>query len=108
MIVGVSGGVGSYGIQFAKAFHPENTAVAICSGRYAKFVKSLGADVVIDYTDKTAFEEFLKQEKGTFDYIFDCVGGDAYLKKLDPLLKKLGVYSIAVGPIEHIGSENVE
>ncbi|KAI8377013.1 chaperonin 10-like protein [Blakeslea trispora] len=107
LIVGASGGVGSFGVQIAKASHAENTVVAICSGKNAELVKSLGADVVIDYTDHAAYEAFLEKEKGSFDHIFDCVGGDAYFKKLDPLLKKSGVFSTAVGPIEHIGSENV-
>ncbi|KAI8367891.1 hypothetical protein EDC96DRAFT_442028, partial [Choanephora cucurbitarum] len=60
LIVGASGGVDSYGVQFAKASHPQDTVVAICSGRCAEFFKSLGVDVVIYYTDKTVFEEFLK------------------------------------------------
>jgi NADPH:quinone reductase-like Zn-dependent oxidoreductase len=107
LIAGASGGVGSYGIQLAKAIHQSNQVVAICSGKNAAFVKSLGADRVIDYKDQDAYDQFLKEEHGTFDIVFDCVGGKKYHIELDPLLKKEGVYSTAVGPVKYIGSTNV-
>ncbi|KAI8086960.1 chaperonin 10-like protein [Gilbertella persicaria] len=107
LVVGASGGVGAYGIQIARAYNPENTVVGICSGKNAEFVKSLGADIVVDYTDKEAFKEFITRDKATFDHIFDCVGGDDYYNKLAPLLNKKGIYSTAVGPVEHIGSKPV-
>lgn len=108
-IVGASGGVGAYAIQIAKAINPENTVVGICSGKNAEFVKSLGADVVIDYKDKEAYDKFIETtEKGSFDIVFDCVGGENYHSQLDPLLKKTtGIYSSAVGPVQHVYSDSV-
>ncbi|KAL9543760.1 hypothetical protein MBANPS3_007960 [Mucor bainieri] len=107
LIVGASGGVGSYGVQFGKAINKENTVVGICSGSNAEYVRSLGADRIVDYKDKAAYNAFITEEKGTFDIVFDCVGGEEYFNQLDPLLKKGGVYSTAVGPMEHGGSEYV-
>lgn len=107
LIVGASGGVGSYGVQLGKAINKENTVVGICSGSNVEFVQSLGADRTVDYKDKAAYDAFITAEKGTFDIVFDCVGGEDYFNQLDPLLKKGGVYSTAVGPMAHGGSEYV-
>lgn len=106
LVVGASGGVGSYGVQIAKAINPENHVVGICSEKNIEFVKSLGADRIVNYRDKEEFDAFL-EEKVPFDIIFDCVGGEEYYNKLDGLLKKDGVFSTAVGPFEYFGSEHV-
>ena len=67
LINGASGGVGTYGVQIAKALGAEVTAV--CSGRNAELVRSLGADHVIDYTT----EDFAERPE-RYDLVIDNVG----------------------------------
>jgi NADPH:quinone reductase-like Zn-dependent oxidoreductase len=84
LIYGASGSIGSAGVQLAKYFGAEVTAV--CNTKNIEIVKSLGADKVIDYTK----EDFTKLSQ-TFDFVFDAVGKTSFFKTKH-LLKKNGIY----------------
>lgn len=74
-INGGSGGVGSFGIQFAKL---KGCYVATsCSSVNVDLCKSLGADQVIDYKSKDVVTELKKTQK--FDLVVDNVGTPADL-----------------------------
>jgi NADPH:quinone reductase-like Zn-dependent oxidoreductase len=83
LIHGGAGGVGHFAIQLAKSLgaHVATTANAEDSD----FVKSLGADEVIDYKTQK-FEEILKD----YDAVFDTVGGEVTDKSFG-ILKNGGI-----------------
>ncbi len=73
MINGASGGVGLMAIQIAKAMDCHVTAV--CSAKNATLVKSLGADVILDYN-----KDNILSDKKAYDVFFDCVSNQSYFK----------------------------
>jgi NADPH:quinone reductase-like Zn-dependent oxidoreductase len=78
LVRGASGGVGSVAVQIGKAFGAHVTALA--GPKNLDFVRSLGADEVLDYT--TTHSSGL----GSFDVIMDTVGTQhpAYRRLLAP------------------------
>ena len=89
LVIGASGGVGSYAVQLAKAFGAEVTGVS----RTAKLdlVRSLGADHVIDYTAQDFAD-------GTnhYDLIIDT-GGNSTIARLRRALTSRGTLVIVGG-----------
>ncbi len=82
LIIGASGGVGSYAVQLARAFGAEVTAV--CSAAKRERVLSLGATRVIDY----AREDYSSGDD-RYDLILD-IAGNSPLSRLRKVLTPTG------------------
>ena len=89
LIIGASGGVGSFAVQIAKAFGAEVTGV--CSTAKIDLVRSLGADHVIDYTR----DDFADGEH-RYDVILD-IAGNRRLSHLRRALAPRGTLVIVGG-----------
>jgi NADPH:quinone reductase-like Zn-dependent oxidoreductase len=89
LIIGASGGVGTYAVQLAKAFGAHVTGV--CSTTKVDLVRSLGADHVIDYTR----DDFAQGEQ-RYDVILD-IGGIPSLSRLRRALAPKGTLVIVGG-----------
>ena len=89
LIIGASGGVGSYAVQIAHGVGARVTGVS--SAAKADFVRSLGAERVIAY-DTAPQDDF----GGSYDAIIDT-GGDTPLPKLRSMLAPDGTLVIVGG-----------
>ncbi|NIK54343.1 NAD(P)-dependent alcohol dehydrogenase [Kribbella shirazensis] len=88
LIIGASGGVGSYAIQLAKAFGADVTGVA--STAKLDLVRSLGADRVLDYT-----RDDYADGTDHYDLILD-IAGNPKLSRLRRALTPTGT-AVLVG-----------
>jgi NADPH:quinone reductase-like Zn-dependent oxidoreductase len=89
LIIGASGGVGTFAVQIAKAFGAVVTAV--CSTAKMDLVRSLGADHVIDYT-----RDDFADGKQLYDAVLD-IGGNSRLSRLRRALTPVGRLVIVGG-----------
>jgi NADPH:quinone reductase-like Zn-dependent oxidoreductase len=89
LVIGASGGVGTYAMQLAKAFGAEVTGV--CSTTKSDLVISIGADRVIDYKR----EDFADGQQH-YDLIID-IGGNSSLSRLRRALTPKGRLVITGG-----------
>jgi NADPH:quinone reductase-like Zn-dependent oxidoreductase len=89
LIVGASGGVGTFAVQIAKAFGAEVTGV--CSTAKVDLVRAIGADHVVDYT-----REDFADGKLRYDVILD-IGGNRRLSHLRRALTAPGRLVIVGG-----------
>jgi NADPH:quinone reductase-like Zn-dependent oxidoreductase len=89
LIIGASGGVGTYAVQIAKALGGEVTGV--CSTSKVDLVRSLGADNVIDYT-----RDDFADGATRYDLVLD-IGGNSSLSRLRGTLAPHGTLVIVGG-----------
>lgn len=84
LIIGASGGVGTFAVQIAKAFGAKVTGVA--SEKNREYVLSLGADHFIDYRTTD-----IRTATPRYDFIFDTVGSYEFAQ-IKKILTPSGVY----------------
>lgn len=84
LIIGASGGIGHFAVQFAKL--DEALVTGVCSTARIELVKSLGADKVIDYT-----KEDIENQLETYDVIIDILHKTTF-RKIKRILSKNGKY----------------
>jgi NADPH:quinone reductase-like Zn-dependent oxidoreductase len=89
LILGASGGVGTFAVQVAKAYGAEVTGV--CSTAKVDLVQSIGADHVVDYTD-----EDVTRLGRRYDVVLD-IGGNTSLSRLRRVLTPRGRLVIVGG-----------
>jgi len=89
LIIGASGGVGTFAVQIAKAFGAQVTGV--CSTAKTGLVASIGADHVIDYSQ----HDFADGPR-RYDLILD-LGGNSPLSRLRRALTPAGTLVIVGG-----------
>jgi NADPH:quinone reductase-like Zn-dependent oxidoreductase len=89
LIIGASGGVGTFAVQIAKSFGAHVSGV--CSTTKVEMVRSIGADHVIDYTR----EDFAEGDQ-RYDLILD-IGGNSTLSRLRRALSSRGTLLIVGG-----------
>ncbi|WP_225000276.1 NAD(P)-dependent alcohol dehydrogenase [Cesiribacter sp. SM1] len=73
LVNGASGGVGSFAVQIARAYHASVTGV--CSSRHVEMVQQLGADRVVNYEEESPLPN-----TPTYDLIFDAHGTMSFSK----------------------------
>jgi len=94
LIVGSSGGVGTFAVQLAKYYGA--IVSAVCSSRNVEQSLSIGADMVIDYTK----EDFSKSGD-TYDLIL-AINGNCRLSAYKRLLNPGGIYVMVGGALSQI------
>lgn len=87
-----AGGVGTFAVQLAK--HLGATVAATAGTANVDFVRSLGADVAIDY-GKTDFADAIKD----YDLVFDLVGGEVRHRSFRVLKPRGTIVHLSVPPM---------
>jgi NADPH:quinone reductase-like Zn-dependent oxidoreductase len=95
VVYGASGSIGTAGVQLARHFGADITAV--CNTKNLELVRSLGADRVLDYTQ----EDFTRNGE-TYDLIFDAVGKHSFCRCRHSLAPGGTYMSMDLGFLYHL------
>lgn len=95
LVQAASGGVGHLGVQLAKALGAY--VIGTASGKNEAFVRSLGADEFIDYTQNTVEESL-----GDLDLVFDTAGADTIFASASVLKSNGRLISIAYAAMDKV------
>lgn len=87
-----AGGVGSLAIQFAKIAGAR--IITTASQKNHKYVKDLGADIVIDYTRENFVDRIKKEFPDGIDLVYDTIGGQTCQDSLNIIKSKGRLVSI--------------
>lgn len=98
-----AGGVGGFAIQFAK--HAKAKVYTTASESHHEYVKSLGADEIIDYRKENFVESIKRFEPEGVDVVYDCVGGKTLRESFQCVKKEGCVVSIVNFNVETLGKE---
>lgn len=90
LVVGASGGVGTFAVQIARALGA--TVTGVCGPRNVGLVRSLGADHVVDYS----IQDFTAADR-RYDLVIDIAGSHSALE-CRRVLKPDGSYVVVGGP----------
>jgi NADPH:quinone reductase len=94
LVLGSSGGVGSFLVQLAARRGAQ--VLGVCSGPNVAYARGLGADDVIDYTTAEVGEAVRSRHPGGVDAIVDLVGDKPALTALSEQLRPGGRVASAV------------
>lgn len=98
-----AGGVGSLAIQIAK--NAGATVYTTASQKNQDYVKSLGADGIIDYQKDNFVEKISEWNPDGIDIVFDTLGGGTYTTSFEVLKPKGCIVSILEQPNEILSSQ---
>lgn len=81
LILGASGGVGTLAIQLAKSVGA--TVVGVASEKNHDYMKEIGADKTVDYSDGDVGKQVAELTGGSVDLIFHCSRGNSLSECMD-------------------------
>ena len=103
LIVGASGGVGGFAVQFANQIGAKVTAVA--SEKNHAYLHDLGAENTVCYTKDDYDEQIQRIYPSGADVVFDLVGGDSLKSAVNYVKGNGKIVSITEDPQPHRPSD---
>ncbi len=106
LILGASGGVGTFAIQLAKTKGVE--VIGVASEKNHNYMKELGADHTIDYSDNHVGEAVSAIAPGGVNFIYDCSRGDAFGQVMESGALKEGGKIVSITKSKPDISEDID